>query len=217
MPWPCVKLNSGVIVVVKKWLLAVAAGWILSTSYTISAAGDAATGKTISASCAACHGTDGNSTNPQWPSLAGQHPDYIVKQLQNFKSGARPNAIMAPMTASLSEQDMQNLAAFFSSQKIKLGLADPEMVILGEQIYRGGSLEAGLAACIGCHSPTGSGNPAALFPSLSGQHAAYVVNQLKAFRDGQRTNDHASMMRDIAAKMTEREMQAVAEYLQGLH
>src|SRR3990172_7403132 len=98
MPWPCVNLNSGVIVVVKKWLLAVAVGWILSTSYTISAAGDAVTGKTISASCTACHGTDGNSTNPLWPNLAGQHPDYIVKQLQDFKSGARPNAIMAPMT-----------------------------------------------------------------------------------------------------------------------
>ncbi len=200
-----------------KWLLMAAAGWLLAASGTVWADGDAAAGKTKSAGCGACHGVDGNSVNPAWPSLAGQHPGYMVKQLQNFKTGTRANATMAPMATPLSEQDMKDLAAFYSDQEIKLGLTDPDLVNLGEKIYRGGNSETGLAACIGCHSPSGLGNPAANFPSLSGQHVAYVVSQLKAFRDGRRANDQAGMMRDIAAKMTGQEMQAVASYIQGLH
>jgi len=202
---------------VKKWFLIAAAGWLLATSDAVWAEGDAAAGKTKSASCSACHGVDGNSVNPAWPSLAGQHPDYTVKQLQNFKTGTRENATMSPMAAPLSEQDMKDLAAYFSSQTINPGFTDPDLVNLGEKIYRGGNSETSLAACIGCHSPSGLGNPAANFPSLSGQHVAYVVSQLKAFRDGQRANDQAGMMRDLAAKMTEQEMQAVASYIQGLH
>ncbi len=193
------------------------AGWLLAASGAVWAEGDATAGKTKSAGCSACHGVDGNSVNPAWPSLAGQHPGYTVKQLQNFKTGTRENATMAPMATLLTEQDMRDLAAYFSGQKIKFGFADPGLVNLGEQIYRGGNSETGLPACIGCHSPSGLGNPAANFPSLSGQHVAYVVSQLKAFRDGQRANDQAGMMRDLAAKMTEQEMQAVASYIQGLH
>jgi len=202
---------------VKTWLLIVAAGWVLTASNAALSAGDATAGKSKSATCAACHGGDGNSANPIWPKIAGQHAKYMVKQLQNFKSGKRDNPTMAGMTAALSEQDMQDLAAYYSGQKVSTGSADPELVTIGEKIYRGGNAENGLAACVGCHGPSGLGNPEANFPSLGGQHSAYTVNQLKAFRDGQRRNDPVTMMRDISAKMTEREMRAVASYIQGLY
>lgn len=160
---------------------------------------------------------DGNSANPEWPKLAGQHANYIEKQLKEFKAGDRSNAMMAPMAAPLSEQDVADLAAYFSSQTTSKGDADPALVELGEKIYRGGNPASGVAACIGCHGPTGAGNPAANFPSLSGQHARYVEIQLNAFRKGERANDAGKMMRSVAGRMTDQEIKAVASYVQGLH
>ncbi len=189
----------------------------LASTGVAQAAGDMEAGKAKSAVCAACHGADGNgSANPLFPKLAGQHPRYIVKQLRDFKSGARKNDTMAPMAASLNDQDMENVAAYFSSQARKVGEAAADKVAAGEQIYRAG-LAKGVPACIGCHGPTGSGNAAAGFPSLSGQNAAYVAKQLKAFREGERTNDPNGMMRGVASVMSDHDIEAVAQYVQGLH
>ncbi len=183
----------------------------------VSAAGDAAAGQTKAAACASCHGADGNSANPDWPKLAGQHDKYLVKQLTDFKAGDRKNAMMAPMAAGLSEQDMADIAAFFASQTQNGGKADPAQVAAGEKLYRGGNVTTGVAACMACHAPNGMGNPQANFPSLSGQHAAYIVIQLKNFRSGERANDAGKMMQNIAARMTDAEMLAVASYIEGLH
>lgn len=184
---------------------------------TAMAAGDAAAGKDKSAMCAGCHGPDGNSTNPEWPKLAGQNEGYLVKQLEDFKSGKRVNATMAPMAAGLSDQDMQNLAAFYSSQKKTMGAADEGQVELGQKIYRGGNPSSGVSACIGCHGPAGAGNPEAKFPAISGQQAKYVEVQLMAFKSGERNNDAGRMMRNTAAGMTDAEIKAVSSYVQGLH
>jgi cytochrome c553 len=204
-----------------KKIILVAALAAASTGLT-HAAGDAAAGKTKSAACAACHGADGNSVNPEWPKLAGQHAGYLLKQLRNFKGGPngkpeRENPLMAGQVATLSEQDMENLAAYFASQKVTVGETAKDQLEVGQAIYRGGNAATGVAACIACHGPTGAGNPQALFPSLSGQHATYVAAQLKAFRSGARANDAGQMMRNIAAKMTDAEIEAVAQYVQGLH
>jgi cytochrome c553 len=180
------------------------------------AAGDAAAGQARAMVCLACHGPDGNSPNPIWPKLAGQHPDYIVKQLQAFKSGERVEPLMLPMAAPLSDEDMANLAAFFSGQQISEGAADPEKVKLGEALYRGGNKATGVAACMACHGPSGLGNPSANYPRISGQHAPYVEKALKNFRDGSRKTDPNMMMRGVAGKMTDAEISAVAQYLQGL-
>lgn len=191
----------------------------LAISITASAwaeGGNAEAGKTKSATCAACHGADGNSTNPEWPKLAGQHASYIVKQLTNFKEDKRVNATMSPMAKPLSEQDVADLAAYFSSQARKAGEADQSKVALGEQVYKGGNNATGVAACAACHGPTGAGNPAANFPSLNGQQTTYVKNQLNAFRKGERANDAGKMMQNVAAKMTDKEIEAVAEYITGL-
>lgn len=171
--------------------------------------------------CAACHGADGNSAIPVNPSLAGQHPEYTLKQLVNFKSqdgkpAERGNAVMAGMVASLSADDMRNLAAYYAGQKPKPRAArDPELVKLGQSIYRGGILDKGVAACASCHSPNGAGIPAQ-FPRLAGQHAEYTAAQLKAFRSGERANDPNRMMRGVAVKLSDREISAVAEYIAGL-
>jgi cytochrome c553 len=199
-----------------KWFVFAAVVSLLGAGNPVLAAGDAAAGKAKSASCVACHGVDGNSMNPEWPSLAGQHPNDTIKQLRNFKDGDRNNPLMSPMAAPLSEQDMQDLAAFYASQTAKPGQADAALLDKGRQLYRGGNMSTGVAACIACHSPTGAGNPAANFPSLRGQHASYTVGQLKAFKRGERANDAGKMMQNIAAKMTEAEMQAVASYIQGM-
>ncbi len=200
----------------KKVLMFVLTGLAISITASAWAEGNAETGKTKSATCAACHGADGNSVNPEWPKLAGQHPDYIIKQLSNFKEGARVNASMAPMAKPLSEQDMADLAAYFSSQPKKLGEADQTKVALGSQVYKGGNNATGVAACAACHGPTGAGNPAANFPALFGQHATYIKNQLYAFRKGERANDAGKMMRGVAGKMSDAEIEAVAEYIAGL-
>jgi cytochrome c553 len=184
---------------------------------SVHAAGNAADGKAKSATCAACHGADGNSMVADNPKLAGQHADYLLKQLMEFKNSKRKNPIMSGQVAGLSEQDMADLAAYFASQSVKVGSADKKLVALGKKIYRAGNAASGVSACIGCHGPTGTGNPAAKFPSLSGQHAKYIETQLKAFRNGTRNNDAGSMMRNIAEKMTDAEMKAVASYIAGLH
>ncbi len=178
--------------------------------------GDASKGQALAAVCGACHGPDGNSAIPLNPNLAQQHPDYIAKQLANFKSGARPNAIMAGMVANLSPDDMKNLGAYFGSQALHPAPArDQDLVTIGQKLYRFGDTERGLPACAACHSPTGAGIPSQ-FPRLSGQHQDYTVAQLKAFRAGERANDTNNMMRIIAAKMTDHEMAALAEYAAGL-
>jgi cbb3-type cytochrome c oxidase subunit III len=164
--------------------------------------------------CAACHGADGNSGSPANPKLAQQHPEYIAKQLQEFKSGKRANAVMSGMVANLSEQDMKNIAAWLGTQKSKPGFAkDKELVSLGERIYRGGIADRNIAACAGCHSPNGAGIPAQ-YPRLSGQHADYTALQLTSFRDGGRKN--SQQMTQVAAKLNDREIRAVADYIAGL-
>jgi cytochrome c553 len=179
-------------------------------------AADAEAGKAKSAVCAACHGADGNSTNPAWPSLAGQHASYTYKQLMDFKEGRRENATMTGMVATLSEADMKDLAAYFESQKSKPVAADPELIETGENIYRGGITETHVAACMGCHSPSGKGNAPAGWPSLKGQHPEYIVAQLQAFKQGARNNDTGRMMRDVSARMSDMEMQSVAAYIAGM-
>lgn len=201
----------------KKVLMLVLTGLTISIATSVWAeGGNAEAGKTKSATCAACHGMDGNSTNPEWPKLAGQHANYIIKQLTDFKDDKRVNATMAPMAKPLSEQDMADLAAYFESQARKPGEADQTKVALGEQVYKGGNNASGVAACAACHGPNGAGNPAANFPSLNGQQTTYIKNQLHAFRKGERTNDAGKMMRNIAANMTDAEIDAVAEYITGL-
>ena len=164
--------------------------------------------------CAACHGADGNAGSPEYPRLAGQHPEYLAKQLHEFKSGKRANAIMSGFSAMLDDADVQNISAWLAVQKPKAGAAkDKELVTLGEQIYRGGIADRNIPACAGCHSPNGAGIPSQ-YPRLSGQHAAYTEAQLKALRDGTRANNN--VMHEVAAKMNDREIKAVADYAAGL-
>jgi cbb3-type cytochrome c oxidase subunit III len=169
---------------------------------------------TFAAVCAACHGADGNSGTPTYPKLAQQHPEYLVKQLQEFKSGKRVNPLMVGFATMLSDEDMRNVAYWVSTKKAKEGSAsDKALVQLGERIYRGGIADRQIAACAGCHSPTGSGIPAQ-YPRLSGQHADYAAAQLTAFRDGVRQN--SLQMSQVAAKLNDREIKAVSDYVAGL-
>ena len=164
--------------------------------------------------CAACHGPDGNSMIPVNPKLAQQHPEYLVKQLTEFKAGKRANPVMMGMSAALSEDDMKNIAYWLASKKATPGAAkEKQLVLLGEKIYRGGIADRQIPACAGCHSPNGAGIPAQ-YPRLSGQHADYAVAQLNGFRDGTRNN--SLQMTQIAAKLNDREIKAVADYIAGL-
>ena len=171
--------------------------------------------------CAACHAADGNSVAAANPKLAGQFPEYLQKQLADFKpqqgkKPARESAIMAGMVANLSESDMKGLAAYFAGQKLKpAAAADKDLAAQGQKLWRGGNAASGVAACAGCHGPAGAGIPAQ-FPRLAGQYAEYIAAQLKAFREGARANDPNGVMRGVAAHMTDREMRAVAEYAAGL-
>ena len=168
----------------------------------------------FNAVCVSCHGANGNSGTPAYPKLAQQHPEYLVKQLQEYKSGKRKNAIMQGFASALSEDDMKNIAYWVGSQKSKAGFAkDKELVSLGERIYRGGIADRQVAACAGCHSPTGAGIPAQ-YPRLGGQHAEYVATQLTYFRDGIRNNSR--QMNQVAAKLNDREIRALADYVAGL-
>ena len=175
---------------------------------------DLAQGEARFAACAACHGADGNSGSPANPKLAQQHPEYLVKQLQEYKSGKRANAIMQGMAATLEEADMKNIAAWLTTQKAKPGFAkDKELVALGERIWRGGIADRQIAACAGCHSPNGAGIPSQ-YPRLAGQHADYTTAQLTYFRDGVRKNN--VQMTQVAAKLNDREIRAVSDYVAGL-
>jgi cytochrome c553 len=174
----------------------------------------AAGGTKFGGTCAACHGTDGNSGVPANPKLAQQHPEYIIKQLTEFKAGKRVSPIMQPMAAGLSDADIRNIAYWAGSQKVKPGFAkDKELVSLGERIYRGGIADRQVPACAGCHSPTGAGIPAQ-YPRIGGQHADYTAAQLTAFREGVRKN--SVPMAQVAAKLNDREIKAVADYVAGL-
>lgn len=168
--------------------------------------------------CVACHGQQGNSTNPEWPNIAGQHRAYLLKQLHDFKAGkTRNSSIMAGIIASLSDEDMSKLATFYSQQKLAEGTTPEKYLKRGELLYRGGDFDKHIAACIACHGPRGTGNAQAGFPVVSGQHAAYIIQQLQAFKDHKRQNDLNGMMQDISSRMSEEDMQAVAYYLQGLY
>ena len=181
------------------------------------AQGDPSAGQAKSALCATCHGADGNSELSANPKIAGQNYKYIFKQLQDYKSGVRANATMSAMVAALSEQDMMDIAAWFSSQEVTLLGANLDALELGEKIYRAGVKELSVAACSACHSPTGGGNGPAGFPSLSGQHPEYTLMQLKAFRAGERQNDSSAMMRSVVERLTDAELSALANYVSGLH
>jgi len=171
--------------------------------------------------CAACHAADGNSPAAANPKLAGQIPEYLHKQMANFKAAGgrkaeRENAVMAGMVAALSETDMRGVAAYYASQKLKPAAArSKDLAALGQKLYRGGNVASGVPACAGCHGPTGAGVPSQ-YPRIAGQFAEYIEAQLKAFRAGSRTNDPNGMMRGVAVRMNDHEIQALAEYVAGL-
>lgn len=180
--------------------------------------GDAEAGKAKTAVCAACHGGDGNSAAPNFPKLAGQGERYLLKQLYDIKEGKRVVLEMTGLLDNLSEQDLADISAYYASQNGSVGAADPQLVERGEALFRGGKLEEGMPACTGCHSPDGAGLAAAGYPKLGGQHAQYVAKQLTDFREGNRTNDgDAMIMRAIAAKLSNKDIEAVSSYIQGLH
>lgn len=180
--------------------------------------GDAAAGQAKAAVCGACHGPDGNSMAPNFPKLAGQGNRYLLKQLNDIKSGKRTVLEMTGLLTNLQDQDLADIAAYYSSKQGSVGAADPKLVAAGEALFRGGKLDQGMPACTGCHSPNGVGNPAAGFPHLGGQHAAYVTKQLTAFREGDRTNDGDTMvMRSVASKLSNKDIAALSAYIQGLH
>ena len=202
----------------KKVVIVIVSVFIGNASVQLALAqGDASAGRSKAAICATCHGAEGNSELPINPKLAGQNATYITKQLMDYKSGVRSNQTMSAMVLNLSEQDMQDISAWYSSQQVTLQGADPKFVELGESLYRAGNKELAVAACSACHSPTGRGNAPAGFPSLGGQHAEYTLQQLKDFRAGVRQNDESSMMRIVVERLTDRELEALASYVSGLH
>lgn len=193
--------------------LVAALGW----SGSAAAVGNVEAGQAKSATCMACHGMDGNSANPEWPHLAGQHATYVVKQLKHFKAGEGNNPLMTPMAMILSDQDMEDLAAYFSSQTPRpAGETEPSKLKLGERVYRAGNAANGVPACAGCHGPAGAGIPGAAYPRVGGQHGTYAAIQLRAYKSGARATDPNSMMRMVAGKLSEEEIDAVSSYLQGL-
>ena len=197
------------------WILAVTISGVIST-YVADAAGSAEAGATKAVTCQACHGANGNSVNPEWPSLAGLGADYIAEQLKNFKEQKRNNPIMMPNAANLSPADMEDLGAYFGSQT-NTGLeADPSYWKAGEKLYRSGDKARDIPACMACHGPTGYGNEPAKFPALRGQHSVYVVKQLTDYASGARATGPNGIMPTIAKRLTADDMRNVASYLQGL-
>ena len=194
------------------------AGLVLTSWLNVAlAAGDAERGSTLTATCVACHGNDGNSLAGSFPNIAGQNENYLLKQLRDMKSGARAQNLMVGIVDTLSDQDMQDLAEFYAGETAAESAADPELALQGEHIYRSGIARKGVAACSACHSPTGQGNDLASFPKLAGQWAEYTEAQLKAFRVGERHNDGESkMMRLSAMDLSDAEIAAVASYIAGL-
>ena len=180
--------------------------------------GDAAAGQAKTVVCGACHGPDGNSMAPNFPKLAGQGDKYLLKQLHEIKDGKRQVLEMTGLLTNLSDQDLADIAAYYSSQKNSVGAADPALVERGQALFRGGDVEKSLPSYTNCHSPDGQGNAPAGFPHLGGQHASYIEKQLTDFREGDRTNDGDAMtMRTIAAKLSNKDIKALAQYIQGLH
>lgn len=190
------------------------------------AAGDPQAGKDKVTLCAACHGPDGNSLAPNFPKLAGQGERYLLKQLRDIRAGSSADAApgvgrkvleMTGLLSALSDQDLADIAAFYASQKMASGAADPKLAERGEALYRGGKLDQSMPACTGCHAPEGLGNEPAGYPRLAGQHSTYVSKQLTDFREGNRTNDGDIMvMRSIAAKLSNKDIEALSSYIQGL-
>lgn len=189
----------------------------LGISGLAQAAGDATAGQSKTAVCTACHGADGNSVVGTFPKLAGQNEAYLLKQLKEIKSGVRSVVEMTGMLDAMTDQDLENIAAYYSGKKIQGGKVAQDQLELGQQIYRAGLADKGVPACTACHMPNGQGMDAAGFPAVSGQHAVYAEKQLKSFRVGERNNDPQAMMRDIAAKLSDVEIKAVSSYLQGLY
>lgn len=211
----------------KQALVLVFAGMAMIASAVGYAAGDAEKGKALTASCAACHGGEGVSTNPEWPNLAGQGAGYLAKQLHEFKKVVskkdeapvkyqRNNAVMNGMAAAIKSEDIEHIAAYYASLPAALGEAEESTVEEGTLLYKGGKTSTKIAACASCHGPTGSGVVSAKFPKLAGQHSKYIAIQLRAFRSGERANDMNQMMRDVAKRMSDTDIDKVAGYIAGL-
>ncbi len=195
----------------------VAAGLCLALSASlVQAQGHADLASRTRVTCTACHGATGNASQASVPTLAGQHASYLLKQLRDFRSGARNNAVMGPLAAALRHTAIERLAAYYARQTAEPGTADPALVALGMTIYRGGSRARAVAACVACHGPTASGDPAAGVPRLRGQDARYTANQLRAYAAGERDNDTKAVMRVITTDLTGEEIEAVASYVAGL-
>jgi cytochrome c553 len=195
---------------------------LLSLTFTsLVIAGDPELGKAKSATCVACHGTDGNSINPIWPNIAGQHEQYIARQLELFKSGERESSVMLGMVAGLSSEDMHNLGAYYASQKIKIGSANEDLVELGKSVYQGGVTKMNIPACMACHGVAGKGNPLSGYPVLAGQNAAYTESMLKDFRsgttNGKEGDTNGMIMSEVAKYLTDDEIKALSSYIQGLY
>ncbi|MCF6436581.1 MULTISPECIES: c-type cytochrome [Pseudoalteromonas] len=196
----------------------------LSASNATAFDGDAEAGKAKSATCAACHGPDGNAPVTMYPKIAGQHADYIYKQLQEFKLGmtsggseGRMDPVMSGMAMPLSDQDMKDLAAYFSTLNMSEGTTPEDVVAAGQKLYKAGDAERGIPSCAACHGPRGNGTSLAKFPKISFQHPEYIKSQLLKFRDGTRKNDLNGMMQDIAKKLTDKDIETLSKYLGGLH
>lgn len=200
----------------KNWTAILGCISLLASQAALAVTGDAEAGAQKALVCGACHGADGNSFNPEWPTLAGQHAGYIAAQLDLFKQGVRDNPIMMPNAMLLSDQDMADLAAFFSRQALQGKEADPSLYAVGEKLYRGGDAARGLPACIACHGPRGEGNGPAQYPALRAQQSVYTYAQLQAYASGARKPVSNAMMQVVAAKLTDAEMRSLASYLQGL-
>lgn len=203
-----------------KLFLRLVAGLLLLNTLQAAAEGDPATGQAKSAICAACHAADGNSTVPQWPKLAGQHADYIERQFNLIKSGARPVPEMTGIVGLISEEDIANIAAWFASQQRTGGVAEESKVALGEKIWRAGNAKTSVPACAACHGPAGEGVPFAGFPALAGQHSVYIASMLKRFRAGENWGEKdtlSQIMDGVAERLSDAEIEAVASYIQGLY
>lgn len=207
-----------------RFSLTLAASALLALSTTALAQtaqeGDVQAGQASSAICSACHGADGNSVVPQWPNIAGQHEEYLVRQITLIKDNARPVPEMMAIVAGLSDSDIRNLAAFYASQTPKVGTADEALVETGGRIYKAGNAETGVPACMACHGPAGEGNPLSGYPMLAGQHAVYTASMLNRFRDGEHWGDgdaSSMVMVGVANRLTDQEIEAVSNYIQGLY
>jgi cytochrome c553 len=203
-----------------RFFIRAAASILAVISLQAVAEGDASAGQAKSAICAACHGADGNSVVPNWPKLAGQHTGYMVRQVNLIKSGARNVPEMVGIVATMSDQDIEDIAAWFSSQKNNGGVADESAVFLGQRIYKAGNAETGVPACMSCHGPGGEGNPLAGYPALAGQHSMYISKMLTGFRMGFNWGDDdgpSTVMNGAALLLSKEEIEAVANYIQGLY